>query len=82
MSPALPSRLSDTEVRRAAKELIRAHGDDALRKVAGEISALNSKGFYSQASTWKLIRQEISRLQYARYANKHLERVIRRAAHR
>ncbi len=56
----MPSPILSSEViEPAAEALIREHGDKALSEAALQVSALNSKGYYSLATTWQQIRHKI-----------------------
>ena len=44
---------------RAADGCFLEHGAQALSEAARQVSALNSKGFYTLAATWQQIRHKI-----------------------
>ena len=51
--------LSNESIEPAAEALMREHGAAAVSEAARQVSALNSKGFYSLAATWQQIRHKI-----------------------
>ncbi len=53
------SALSQADVKRAAQKLIAEHGEHAFVKASEEISAQVSKGLYTLAGSWQLIREEV-----------------------
>ena len=63
--------LSSEAIELAAEAFIREHGAQALSEAARQVSALNSKGFYTLAATWQQIhhkiveRQQLEELQMA-----------------
>ncbi len=57
MVSALP--LDESQIARAAEDMIGEHGDEALTKADDQVKELNSKGFDSVARTWELIREVI-----------------------
>ena len=61
MVSALP--LDESQIARAAEEMIAEHGDEALTKADDRIKELKSEGFDSIAKTWELIREVIKGLQ-------------------
>ncbi len=52
---ALP--LDESQIPRAAEEMIAEYGDEALSNVDDQIKKLKSQGFDSVAKTWELIRE-------------------------
>ncbi len=58
---ALP--LDESQISRAAEEMIAEYGDEALRIAGDQINALKSKCFDSVAKTWELIREAINDVQ-------------------
>ncbi len=58
---ALP--LDESQISRAAEEMIAGYGDEALSSAGDQINALKSKGFDSLAKTWELIREPIKDVQ-------------------
>jgi len=54
---ALP--LDESQIARAADEMIMKFGDEALGHADKRINALKSEGFDSFAKTWELIREVI-----------------------
>ncbi len=65
MPPALPLYLPDEYITRAAKDMIRIYGKDAVAKAEEYVDGLNSEGSQSLAKTWELIRDRITELQEA-----------------
>ena len=61
MVPALP--LDESQIARAAEEMIAEYGDEALSNADDRINALKSKGFDSVAKTWELIREVVKDVQ-------------------
>ena len=51
------------QVARAAEEMIAQHGDSALVEADKQIRTCESEGFDSVAETWKLIREDIRKIQ-------------------
>ena len=51
----------EDKIQRLAEELREKHGEAAHRKVSAQIWGLESSGLHSEASTWKLVREEIRR---------------------
>jgi hypothetical protein len=51
----------EDKIRRLAEELQEKHGETAQEKVSAQIGSLESSGLHSEASTWKLVREEIRR---------------------
>ncbi len=64
-SPAAVTILAEQQIRRVAAEMNAQHGQDAFAKASAAINTLNSNGYYLSAGTWRLIREEILRLQEA-----------------
>ncbi len=58
---ALP--LDESQIARAAEEMIAEYGDEALSNADDQINALKSEGFNSVAKTWELIREIIKDVQ-------------------
>ncbi len=58
---ALP--LDESQIARAAEEMIAEYGDEALRNADDRINALKSEGFDSVAKTWELIREVVKDVQ-------------------
>ena len=61
MVPALP--LDESQIARAAEEMIAEYGDEALSNADDRINALKSEGFDSVAKTWELIREVVKDVQ-------------------
>ncbi len=57
MVSALP--LDDSQIARAAEDLLAEYGDEALTKADDQVKILRSQGFDSIAKTWELIREVI-----------------------
>ncbi len=57
------SPLDESEIARAAEEMIVEYGDEALGRADKRINALKSEGFDSFVKTWKLIREVIADVQ-------------------
>ena len=57
MVSALP--LDEIQIARAAENMIREHGDEALIKADDQVKKFKSEGFDSFAKTWMLIREAI-----------------------
>ncbi len=57
MVSALP--LDDSQIARAAEDMIAQYGDEALTKADDRVEKLKSQGFDSVAKTWELIREVI-----------------------
>ncbi len=51
--------LDEFQITRAAKNLIREHGDEALTKADDRVEKFKSKGFDWFSRTWELIREVI-----------------------
>lgn len=60
MVSALP--LDDSQIARAAEDLMAEYGDEALAKAETQVKILKSQGFDSIAKTWELIREVIKDL--------------------
>ena len=58
---ALP--LDESQIARAAEEMIVEYGDEALTKADDRAKNLKAEGFDSVAKTWELIREVIKDLQ-------------------
>ncbi len=58
---ALP--LDESQIARAAEEMIAEYGDEALNNADDRINALKSEGFDSVAKTWGLIREVVKDMQ-------------------
>ena len=58
---ALP--LDESQIARAAEEMIAEYGDEALSNADNRINALKSEGFDSVAKTWELIREVVKDVQ-------------------
>jgi len=58
---ALP--LDESQIARAAEDMIGQYGDEALTKADDRVRNLKSQGFDSVAKTWELIREVIKDLQ-------------------
>jgi len=54
---ALP--IHESQIPRAAEEMIAEYGDEVLGNADDRINALKSEGFDSVAKTWKLIREVV-----------------------
>ncbi len=61
MVSALP--LDESQIARAAEEMIAEYGDEALTKADDRVKNLKSQGFDSVAKTWELIREVIKDVQ-------------------
>ena len=61
MVSALP--LDESQISRAAENMIREHGDEALTKADDRVKNLKFQGFDSVAKTWELIREVIKDVQ-------------------
>ncbi len=61
MVSALP--LDESQIARAAEDMIGQYGDEALTKADDRVTNLKSQGFDSVAKTWELIREVIKDLQ-------------------
>ncbi len=61
MVSALP--LDESQIARAAEDMIGEYGDEALTKADDRVKNLKSQGFDSVAKTWELIREVIKDLQ-------------------
>ncbi len=61
MVSALP--LDESQIARAAEDLVAEYGDGALTKADDQVKILKSQGFDSIAKTWELIREVIKDLQ-------------------
>ncbi len=57
MVSALP--LDESQIARAAEDMIAEHGNEALAKADDQVKILKSQGFDSVAKTWELIREVI-----------------------
>ncbi len=57
MVSALP--LDESQIARAAEDMIGEYGDEALTKADERVKKLKSEGFDSIAKTWELIREVI-----------------------
>ena len=53
------SPLDESDIARAAEEMIVEYGDEALGRADKRIDALKSEGFDSFVKTWELIREVI-----------------------
>ena len=51
----------EDKIRRLAEDFREKHGEAAHEKVSAQIESLESSGLHSDASTWKLVREEIRR---------------------
>jgi len=58
-----PLPLDQSQVARAAEEMIAEYGSEALTKADERVKALQSEGFDSVAKSWELIREVIKDLQ-------------------
>ncbi len=63
MPPVLPLQLSDEDITRAAKDMIRIYGRGAAAKAEEYVDSLNSEGSRSLAKTWELIKERIREMQ-------------------
>ena len=63
MVSALP--LDEIQIARAAENMIREHGDEALTNADDRVEKSKSDGFDWFARTWKLIREVIKDEQYS-----------------
>ena len=61
MVSALP--LDESQIARAAEDMIGEYGGEALAKADDRVKNLKSQGFDSVAKTWELIREVIKDLQ-------------------
>lgn len=61
MVSALP--LDESQIARAAEDMIGEYGDEALTKADDRVKNLKSQGFDSVAKTWELIREVIKEVQ-------------------
>ncbi len=61
MVSALP--LDESQIVRAAEDMIGEYGGEALAKADDRVKNLKSQGFDSVAKTWELIREVIKDLQ-------------------
>ncbi len=61
MVSALP--LDESQIARAAEDMIGEYGDEALTKADDRVKNLKSEGFDSIAKTWELIREVIKDVQ-------------------
>ena len=61
MVSALP--LDESQIARAAEDLIAEYGNEALTKADDQVKKLKSQGFDSVAKTWELIREVIKDVQ-------------------
>ncbi len=57
MVSALP--LDESQIARAADDLIAEYGNEALARADDQVKKLKSQGFDSVAKTWELIREVI-----------------------
>ena len=57
MDSALP--LDEIQIVRAAENMIREHGDEALTKIDAQVENSKSEGFDSFSRTWELIREAL-----------------------
>ena len=55
--------LDESQIARAAEEMIAEYGDEALSKANNRVNALSSEGFDSFAKTWELIHGVIKDMQ-------------------
>ncbi len=55
--------LDESQIARAAEDMIWEYGDEALTKADDRVKKLKSEGFDSMAKTWELIREGIKDLQ-------------------
>jgi hypothetical protein len=51
----------EDKIRRLAEDFREKHGEAVHEKVSAQIKSLESSGLHSDASTWKLVREEIRR---------------------
>ncbi len=51
--------LDESQIARAAEDMIAEHGDEALAKADDRVKKLKSEGLDSIAKTWELIREVI-----------------------
>ncbi len=58
-----PLPLDDSQIARAAEEMIAEYGSEALAKADERVKKLQSEGFDSIAGTWEFIREVIKDLQ-------------------
>ena len=58
-----PLPLDQSQISRAAEEMIAEYGSEALTKADERVKNLQSEGFDSIAGTWELIREVIKDLQ-------------------
>jgi hypothetical protein len=61
LTSALP--FDQSQIARAAEEMIAEYGGEALSHTGKRIDALKSEGFDSFARTWELIREVIKDMQ-------------------
>ncbi len=58
-----PLPLDQSQIARAAEEMIAEYGSEALTKADERVNTHKSEGFDSIAATWELIREVIKDLQ-------------------
>ncbi len=58
-----PLLLDQSQIARAAEEMIAEYGSEALTKADERVKALQSEGFDSMAKSWELICEVIKDLQ-------------------
>ncbi len=60
-----PLLLDQSQIARAAEEMIAEHGNEALTKADERVKALQSEGFDSVAQTWEMICEAVENIQAA-----------------
>jgi len=58
-----PLLLDQSQIARAAEEMIAEYGSEALTKADERTNAYKSEGFDSMAKSWELVREVIKDLQ-------------------
>ncbi len=76
MVSALP--LDDSQIARAAEDLMAEYGDEALAKADSQVKILKSQGFDSIAKTWELIREAIKDLQQSNDRRRGYENALKK----
>ena len=73
---ALP--LDESQIARAAEEMIAEYGNRALTKADERVKKLQSEGFDSVAKTWELIRDAIKDVQKADDINRRYQNALKK----
>ncbi len=76
MVSALP--LDDSQIARAAEDLMAEYGDEALAKAESQVKILKSQGFDSIAKTWELIREVIKDLPQSDHQSSGYENALKK----